>query len=178
MARTLAEVGTGQTLAGIAPTELDDTVTKATRALLAQQKADGHFVFELEADATMPAEYVLLTHWCGEKPILELEHKIANYLRRIQGAHGGWPLFHEVLITIEEGAVGGFGSFVLQYLAGEGLFDRGVKVRPMVLPDAFIDQDKPERMYEAAGLNAPDIVAVALTALGMDTLACKRVDRA
>ncbi|HTM46966.1 MAG TPA: squalene--hopene cyclase, partial [Polyangiaceae bacterium] len=95
MARTLAEVGTGQTLAGIAPTELDDTVTKATRALLAQQKADGHFVFELEADATMPAEYVLLTHWCGEKPILELEHKIANYLRRIQGAHGGWPLFHD-----------------------------------------------------------------------------------
>ena len=85
---------------------------------------------------------------------------------------------HEVLITIEEGAVGGFGSFVLQYLAGEGLFDHGVKVRPMVLPDAFIDQDKPERMYEAAGLNAPDIVAVALTALGMDTLACKRVDRA
>jgi 1-deoxy-D-xylulose-5-phosphate synthase len=85
---------------------------------------------------------------------------------------------HEVLITIEEGAVGGFGSFVLQYLAGEGLFDRGLKVRQMVLPDAFIDHDKPEKMYEAAGLNAPDIVATALTALGVDTLACKRIDRA
>ena len=61
---------------------------------------------------------------------------------------------HEVLITIEEGSVGGFGSFVLQYLAGEGLLDRGLKVRPMVLPDVFIDQDKPEKMYDAAGLNA------------------------
>jgi squalene-hopene/tetraprenyl-beta-curcumene cyclase len=95
MAHTLAEVGAGKASAGVAPTELDDTVTKATRALLAQQKADGHFVFELEADATMPAEYVLLTHWRGETPNLELERRIANYLRRIQGAHGGWPLFHD-----------------------------------------------------------------------------------
>src|SRR5437867_3281788 len=95
MAHTLAEVRAGKASAGVAPTELDDTVIKATRALLAQQKADGHFVFELEADATMPAEYVLLTHWRGETPVPELESKIANYLRRIQGAHGGWPLFHD-----------------------------------------------------------------------------------
>jgi 1-deoxy-D-xylulose-5-phosphate synthase len=75
---------------------------------------------------------------------------------------------HEVLITIEEGSVGGFGSFVLQYLAGEGLLDRGLKVRQMVLPDTFIDQDKPEKMYEVAGLNAPHIVATVLSTLGRD----------
>src|SRR5262247_3761526 len=73
---------------------------------------------------------------------------------------------HEVLITIEEGSVGGFGSFVLQHLAGEGLLDRGLKVRQMVLPDSFIDQDKPEKMYEVAGLNAPHIVATVLSTLG------------
>jgi 1-deoxy-D-xylulose-5-phosphate synthase len=75
---------------------------------------------------------------------------------------------HEVLITVEEGAVGGFGSFVLQYLAGEGLLDRGVKVRQMVLPDIFIDHDKPEKMYELAGLDAPAIVATVLSTLGRE----------
>ena len=75
---------------------------------------------------------------------------------------------HEVLITVEEGSVGGFGSFVLQYLAGEGLLDRGLKVRQMVLPDVFIDHDKPEKMYELAGLNAPDIVATVLSTLGRE----------
>ena len=75
---------------------------------------------------------------------------------------------HEVLITIEEGSVGGFGSFVLQFLAGDGLLDRGLKVRQMVLPDTFIDQDKPEKMYEIAGLNAPHIVAKVLSTLGRD----------
>ena len=73
-----------------------------------------------------------------------------------------------MLITVEEGAVGGFGSFVLQYLAGEGLLDRGLKVRQMVLPDVFIDHDKPEKMYELAGLNAPGIVATVLSTLGRE----------
>ena len=73
---------------------------------------------------------------------------------------------HEVLITIEEGSVGGFSSFVLNFLASEGLLDRGLKVRPMVLPDEFIDHDKPEKMYERAGLGAAGIVATALGALG------------
>ncbi len=59
------------------------------------QQRDGHWVFELEADATIPAEYVLLRHFCGEPVDAELERKIAAYLRRIQGAHGGWPLFHD-----------------------------------------------------------------------------------
>jgi 1-deoxy-D-xylulose-5-phosphate synthase len=78
---------------------------------------------------------------------------------------------HEVLITIEEGAVGGFGSHVTQYLAWEGLLDHGLKLRPMVLPDRFIDQDSPERMYEAAGLDAKAIVKTALDALGREAAA-------
>jgi 1-deoxy-D-xylulose-5-phosphate synthase len=75
---------------------------------------------------------------------------------------------HEVLITVEEGAVGGFGSHVMQFLAWEGLLDKGLKLRPMVLPDHFIDQDSPEKMYEAAGLDAKSIVAAVLGALGRD----------
>ena len=73
---------------------------------------------------------------------------------------------HEVLITIEEGAVGGFAATVFQFLAMEGLLDNGLKVRPMILPDRFILHDKPELQYEDAGLNARHIVATALTALG------------
>jgi 1-deoxy-D-xylulose-5-phosphate synthase len=73
---------------------------------------------------------------------------------------------HEVLITLEEGSIGGFAAQVTQVLAWEGLLDRGLKLRPMILPDRFIDQDTPERMYEAAGLDAKAIVAAALGALG------------
>jgi len=72
---------------------VETTVSRATRALLDLQQDDGHWVFELEADATIPAEYVLLVHYLGEEPDLELERKIGVYLRRIQGVHGGWPLF-------------------------------------------------------------------------------------
>ena len=75
---------------------------------------------------------------------------------------------HEVLISIEEGAVGGFASHVLQFLALNGLLDRGLKVRPMVLPDRFLDQDTPEKMYEAAGLDANGIVSTVLGALGRE----------
>jgi len=67
----------------------------ATRAMLAAARPDGHWAFELEADATIPAEYVLLRHYRGEPVDAELEGKIAVYLRRIQGKHGGWPLFHD-----------------------------------------------------------------------------------
>jgi squalene-hopene/tetraprenyl-beta-curcumene cyclase len=74
---------------------LDRHIAQATRALLDCQRADGHWVFELEADATIPAEYVLLRHYLAEPVDAELEGKIAVYLRRSQGAHGGWPLFHE-----------------------------------------------------------------------------------
>ena len=74
---------------------LDATIARACDALLREQKVDGHFVFELEADATIPAEYILMVHHLGEEPNLDLEYKMAAYLRRIQGAHGGWPLFHQ-----------------------------------------------------------------------------------
>ncbi|HYC64591.1 MAG TPA: 1-deoxy-D-xylulose-5-phosphate synthase [Reyranellaceae bacterium] len=73
---------------------------------------------------------------------------------------------HEVLITIEEGAIGGFAAHVLQLLATEGMLDHGLKVRPMILPDRFIDHASPAKQYEQAGLNAPQIVATALRALG------------
>ncbi|MDO9710104.1 1-deoxy-D-xylulose-5-phosphate synthase [Paracraurococcus lichenis] len=73
---------------------------------------------------------------------------------------------HEVLITIEEGSVGGFGSFVLQHLALRGMLDAGLKVRPMCLPDRFIDHDSPKKQYDEAGLNAAQIVAMAVSALG------------
>ncbi len=80
------------------PAPLQDVergIDAATRALLALQQPDGHWVFELEADATIPAEYVLLRHYLAEPVDAALEAKIAVYLRRIQGGHGGWPLFRD-----------------------------------------------------------------------------------
>jgi len=73
---------------------------------------------------------------------------------------------HEVLITIEEGSMLGFGSMVTHHLATHGLLDRGLKIRPMCLPDTFIDHETPRKQYDQAGLNAPHIVAMALGALG------------
>ena len=73
---------------------LDRRIDAAAAALRSTQRADGHWVFELEADATIPAEYVLFTHYLGEEPDRELERKIGVYLRRRQSAQGGWPLFH------------------------------------------------------------------------------------
>ena len=75
---------------------------------------------------------------------------------------------HEALITVEEGAMGGFGAFVLQLLADKGALDAGLKVRTLNLPDVFQDHDKPELMYAEAGLNAEHIAAAALVALGVD----------
>ncbi|MCB1335112.1 MAG: 1-deoxy-D-xylulose-5-phosphate synthase, partial [Roseivivax sp.] len=77
---------------------------------------------------------------------------------------------HEVLITVEEGAVGGFGSHVAQLLADEGVFDSGIKFRSMVLPDVFIDQSSPTDMYASAGMNAADIEAKVLRLLGVDVI--------
>jgi 1-deoxy-D-xylulose-5-phosphate synthase len=75
---------------------------------------------------------------------------------------------HEVLVTIEEGSIGGFGAYVMQTLAEHGVLDRGLKVRSMVLPDIFIDQDSPNAMYAKAGLDAKSIVAKAFQALGQN----------
>lgn len=73
---------------------------------------------------------------------------------------------HEVLVTVEEGSIGGFGSHVLHQLAHDGLLDSGLKVRPLVLPDEFTDHGKPEKMYASAGLDATGIVHTVFTALG------------
>ncbi len=86
---------------------------------------------------------------------------------------------HAVLVTVEEGSIGGFGSHVLTLLAREGMLDAGCKVRPLTLPDAYIDQDKPDAMYAAAGLDAAGIVEAALCALGTQSLDAARAgDRA
>jgi 1-deoxy-D-xylulose-5-phosphate synthase len=85
---------------------------------------------------------------------------------------------HEVLLTIEEGAVGGFGSYVLQALADHGALDRGVKVRTMVLPDIFMDHDTPNAMYARAGLDAKGIVAKAFEALGKEQAVDDTIRRA
>jgi 1-deoxy-D-xylulose-5-phosphate synthase len=78
---------------------------------------------------------------------------------------------HEALITVEEGAMGGFGAFVLQALATHGALDRGLRVRTLTLPDVFQDHDKPEAMYAQAGVDADGIVRAALSALGVDRAA-------
>ncbi len=75
---------------------------------------------------------------------------------------------HEVLITIEEGSIGGFATQVMTDLANTGLLDGGLKFRPMTLPDIFIDHEKPEIQYEQAGLTASHIVANVLAVLGRD----------
>jgi squalene-hopene/tetraprenyl-beta-curcumene cyclase len=74
---------------------LEASIASSVQQLLARQRPDGHWVYELEADATIPSEYVLLIHHLAETPDLVLEAKIGRYLRRIQGEHGGWPLFHD-----------------------------------------------------------------------------------
>ena len=81
---------------------------------------------------------------------------------------------HEALITIEEGAVGGFGSHVAQLLAEAGVFDHGLKFRSMVLPDVFIDQASPAQMYAAAGLTTADIEARVLAVLGVARIETRR----
>jgi squalene-hopene/tetraprenyl-beta-curcumene cyclase len=83
------------TMAGIDTGVLETSIHSATQALLGFRQADGHWVFELEADCTIPSEYVLLRHYLAEPVDTVLEAKIAKYLRRVQGAHGGWPLVHD-----------------------------------------------------------------------------------
>jgi 1-deoxy-D-xylulose-5-phosphate synthase len=73
---------------------------------------------------------------------------------------------HEVLITVEEGSIGGFAAQVMQLLATEGVLDRGLKIRPMILPDRFVEHDAPAKQYEDAGLDAKSIVSTALAAFG------------
>src|SRR4051812_17578420 len=76
-------------------TDVEGAIRAATAAILAQQKPDGHWVYELEADATIPAEYVRLVHYLAERPNQELERKIGICGGGMGGRHGGWPLYHE-----------------------------------------------------------------------------------
>src|SRR5262247_4024276 len=99
-ARNLERAGSGG--------RLEASISAAASALVNLQHADGHFVFELEADATIPAEYVLMRHYLAEPVDAGLEHKIAVYLRRIQSADGGWPLFHEGASNISASVKGYF----------------------------------------------------------------------
>jgi 1-deoxy-D-xylulose-5-phosphate synthase len=85
---------------------------------------------------------------------------------------------HEVLITVEEGAIGGFATQVMQYMAGEGLLDNGLKFRPLTLPDYFIDHDKPAIQFQQAGLDAASIVATVLNAFGIENEAIEAPARA
>jgi 1-deoxy-D-xylulose-5-phosphate synthase len=80
---------------------------------------------------------------------------------------------HEVLITVEEGAIGGFASHVLQHLAHAGLLENGLKIRPLILPDRFVDQAKPEKMYADAGLDSAGIVRTVFGALGQTDKAAR-----
>ncbi|WP_424361489.1 squalene--hopene cyclase [Methylocystis parvus] len=89
-----------ENFAPIVPEALEASIQSAKRALLADGKADGHWCFELEADTTIPAEYVLMRHFRAEPVDAELERKIAVYLRRSQGEHGGWPLFQDGAFNI------------------------------------------------------------------------------
>src|SRR5438874_4289577 len=85
----------GDPVATVDPVALEKSISSATEALLGYRQSDGHFVFELEADSTIPAEYILLRHYLAEPVDSALEAKIANDLRRVQGDHGGWPLVQD-----------------------------------------------------------------------------------
>ncbi len=93
--KSIADIARAGASVSAAVPQVQDSIAAATRALFALQRDDGHFVFELEADATIPAEYILMRHYLGEPVDAELERKIAVYLKRIQSADGGWPLFHD-----------------------------------------------------------------------------------
>ena len=89
------DVATVDPVAAVDPVALEKSISAATQALLGYRQSDGHWIFELEADSTIPSEYVLLRHYLAEPVDSELEAKIANYLRRTQGNHGGWPLVQD-----------------------------------------------------------------------------------
>ena len=95
-----AVAGIDATRAAFGDEALDKAISRATDAILADQRADGHWVYELEADATIPAEYILLVHYLGETPNVALERKIVRYLLRIQLDDGGWPLFTDGALDV------------------------------------------------------------------------------
>ena len=92
----MSDIEIGMSQRGVeTPGVLQASIDAASNGLLSFRQPDGHWVFELEADATIPAEYILLRHYLAEPIDHDLQRKVSNYLRRIQGAHGGWPLVHD-----------------------------------------------------------------------------------
>jgi len=140
---TPLEIGKGRVLREGTSIAILNLGARLQQSLLAAEKLSAYGLSATVADARFA------------KP---LDHDLIRRLARE----------HEVLITIEEGAVGGFAAHVMHFLALEGFLDRGIKIRPMILPDRFLDQDSPDKMYEAAGLDAKAIVATALSALGRE----------
>ena len=137
----ILEIGKGRVVKQGSKVALLSFGTRLADCLLAAEDLDAAGLSTTVADARFA------------KP---LDHDLIRQLAR----------HHEVLITIEEGAVGGFGSHVLQFLAMEGLLDHGLKVRPLVLPDIWMEQAKPEAMYAKAGLDRAGIVSTVFNALG------------
>jgi 1-deoxy-D-xylulose-5-phosphate synthase len=140
------EIGKGRVLREGSQVAIFSYGTRLGEALMAAEKLDAHGLSTTVADARFA------------KPLdSDLLHRLARD--------------HEVLITIEEGSVGGFGAFCLHDLSASGTLDTGVKIRTMVLPDTFIDQDTPEKMYAQAGLDADSIVERVFAALGRNIAA-------
>jgi len=138
---TPLEIGKGRILREGGKVAILSLGTRLYPALEAAEKLAGHGIVPTVADARFA------------KP---LDKELIRTLARE----------HEALITVEEGTAGGFGAHVMQFLAWEGFFDRGLKFRPMVLPDRFQNQDAPERQYKEAGLDADAIADTALAMLG------------
>jgi len=144
-AGTPLEIGKGRVLREGTSIAILSLGTRLNECLLAAEKLSGYGLSTTVADARFA------------KPLDQ------DLIRRLASEH-------EVLITIEEGSIGGFAAHVMQFLAWEGMLDQGLKLRPMILPDVFIDHDTPEKMYEAAGLDAKSIVTTALNALGRNSV--------
>ena len=141
----MLDIGKGRVIREGSKVAILSLGTRLTEALMAAEKLDGYGLSTTVADARFM------------KP---LDTDLISRLARE----------HEVLITIEEGSVGGFGSHVLHYLAGSGFMDRGLRVRSLVLPDIFIDHDSPDAMYYQAGLDSDGIVRTVFAALGREMI--------
>ncbi len=136
----------------LAPDQLDTAVATAAAALAGLQRADGHWVFELEADATIPAEYVLLRHYLGEPVDADVEARIGRYLRRIQGPHDGWGLFHEGDFDISASVKA---YFALKMIGDDPAADHMTRARAAIL-----------RAGGAAAVNVFTRIQLALFAAG------------
>ncbi len=153
VAGQVLDIGKGRVIREGSKVAILSLGTRLAEALMAAEKLDGYGLSTTVADARFM------------KPLdTDLVARLARQ--------------HEVLVTIEEGSVGGFGSHVLHYLAGSGIMDRGLRVRSLVLPDIFIDHDSPDAMYRQAGLDSDGIVRTVFAALGREMIVAPAPARA